>query len=67
MLLDAMRNLGVVPDDITFNTLLDGHSKHGSSDDFNIFSCEKGLVTDYASYAALVNESSKASKDRLRR
>ncbi|KAF7831123.1 putative pentatricopeptide repeat-containing protein [Senna tora] len=67
MLLDAMLNLGVVPDDITFNILLDGHCKHGSSDDFELFKSEKGLVTDYASYTALLNEANKASKDRKKR
>ncbi|KHN41055.1 Putative pentatricopeptide repeat-containing protein [Glycine soja] len=67
MLLDAMLNVGVAPNDITYNILLDGHSKHGSSVDVDIFNSEKGLVTDYASYTALVNESSKTSKDHLKR
>jgi hypothetical protein len=66
MLLDAMLNLGVVPNDITFNILLDGHCKHGNAVEFNIFNGEKGMVSDYASYTALVNQSSKISKDRLR-
>ncbi|RZB70094.1 putative pentatricopeptide repeat-containing protein [Glycine soja] len=55
MLLDA--NVGVAPNDITYNILLEGHSKHGSSVDVDIFNSEKGLVKDYASYTALVNES----------
>jgi pentatricopeptide repeat protein len=66
MLLHAMINMGVVPNDITFNILLDGHCKHGSSVDFKIFNDEKGLVSDYASYTALVNESIKISKDQLK-
>lgn len=67
MLLDAMLNVGVAPNDITYNILLEGHSKHGSSVDVDIFNSEKGLVKDYASYTALVNESSKTSKDHLKR
>ncbi|AES99219.1 PPR containing plant-like protein [Medicago truncatula] len=66
MLLHAMLNMEVVPNDITFNILLDGHCKHGSSVDFKIFNGEKGLVSDYASYTALVNESIKISKDQLK-
>jgi len=58
-LFDVMLNLGVVPNDITFNILLYGHCKYGSSLDFNIFNGEKRLVSDYASYAALLNKSSK--------
>jgi len=65
MLLDVMLNLEVVPNDITFDILLDGHCKYGSSLDFNIFNGEKRLVSDYASYTAFLNKSSKISKDRL--
>ncbi|XP_020208572.2 putative pentatricopeptide repeat-containing protein At1g09680 [Cajanus cajan] len=67
MLLDAMLNLGVAPNDITYNILLDGHSKHEGSGQVDMFNFEKGLVTDYASYIALVNKLSKTSKDRLKR
>jgi pentatricopeptide repeat protein len=67
MLLNAMLNLGVVPDDITYNILLQGHCKHGKLGDFQNVKTEMGLVSDYASYRSLLNELSKASKDRQKR
>jgi pentatricopeptide repeat protein len=67
MLLNAMLNLGIVPDDITYNILLQGHCKHGKLGDFQNVKTEMGLVSDYASYRSLLNELSKASKDRQKR
>ena len=67
MLLDAMLNLGLVPDDITFSILLEGHCKHGSPEEIELFRSEKGLITDYASYTALLSEATKVSKDRRKR
>ncbi|AES99217.1 PPR repeat protein [Medicago truncatula] len=64
-LLDVMLNLGVVPNDVTFNILLHGPCKYGSSLDLNIFNGEKRLVSDYA-YTARHNKSSKISKDGLK-
>ncbi|KAI8536514.1 hypothetical protein RHMOL_Rhmol10G0263200 [Rhododendron molle] len=38
----------------TYVVLLEGHSKHGNSEDFDKLSGEKGLVLDYASYTLLL-------------
>ncbi|KAK9904608.1 hypothetical protein M0R45_000571 [Rubus argutus] len=67
MLLNAMINVGVVPDDITYNILLEGHCKHGNPDDFEKLWSEKGLVLNYASYNSLISELNKSLKNHQKR
>uniref|UniRef100_A0A0A0L668 Pentacotripeptide-repeat region of PRORP domain-containing protein n=1 Tax=Cucumis sativus TaxID=3659 RepID=A0A0A0L668_CUCSA len=67
MLLEAMLNLGVTPDDITYNILLEGHCKNGKAEDLLKLRNEKGLIVDYAYYTSLVSEYNKSLKDRQKR
>ncbi|CAE5957013.1 unnamed protein product [Arabidopsis arenosa] len=63
MLLDAMLNIGVVPDDITYNILLEGHHRHANASKHYKQKPEIGIVADLAAYRSLVNELYRASKD----
>ncbi|GJN02672.1 hypothetical protein PR202_ga20049 [Eleusine coracana subsp. coracana] len=56
MLLNAMLNIGVSPDDITYNILLDGHCKHGKVRDPEELKSAKGMVSDFGVYTSLISE-----------
>ncbi|BAF14923.1 Os04g0463300, partial [Oryza sativa Japonica Group] len=56
MLLNAMINIGVSPDDITYNILLDGHCKHGKVTDIEELKSAKGTVPDLGVYTSIVGE-----------
>ena len=57
ILLNAMLNLGVLPDDVTYNILLEGHSRHGNPSNLKELSAEKGMIADFASYTSLLSKS----------